>query len=72
MAYIDDWRSVAAQLCLSTTGIWFDIVTSIPWSFMDLHAYLVGTPFLVAMTFRTDEKYSPGLRSGGTNANNTE
>ncbi len=41
MAYIDNWRLVAARLCMSATGIWFDIVTSIPWSFMDLHSYQV-------------------------------
>jgi hypothetical protein len=41
MAYIDNWRLVASKLCMSATGIWFDIVTSIPWSFMDLHSYQV-------------------------------
>jgi hypothetical protein len=45
MMYIDNWRIVAAKLCLSTTGIWFDIMTSIPWSFMDLHSYLVSLLF---------------------------
>jgi hypothetical protein len=42
MAYVDDWRLVAAKLCLSPTGVWFDVVTSIPWSFIDLHSYLVS------------------------------
>jgi hypothetical protein len=44
MVYVDNWRLVAAKLCLSPTGIWFDCVTSIPWSFMDLHAYRVSAP----------------------------
>ncbi len=36
--YVDDWQWVAKQNLLSPTGFWFDAVTSIPWSFLDLHS----------------------------------
>ncbi len=36
--YVDDWKWVAKQNLLSPTGFWFDAVTSIPWSFLDLHS----------------------------------
>jgi hypothetical protein len=61
MMYIDNWRIVAAKLCLSTTGIWFDIMTSIPWSFMDLHSYLVSLPFPLSMHSRTEKRYEADM-----------
>jgi hypothetical protein len=39
--YIDDWRHVASAYLMSIFGFWFDSVTSIPWSFMDLHFYML-------------------------------
>ncbi len=39
--YIDDWLLVASTYFWSIFGFWFDCVTSIPWSFMDLHFYMV-------------------------------
>ena len=39
--YIDDWRLVASAYLMSPFGFWFDCVTSVPWSFMDLRFLLV-------------------------------
>ena len=41
MEFIDDWGTIALRNLLSVSGFWFDCVTSIPWSFMDLHYYMV-------------------------------
>ncbi len=41
--YIDDWSHVATAYLTSIFGFWFDSVTSIPWSFIDLHFYVVGS-----------------------------
>ncbi len=40
---MDDWRHIAAAYLFSVFGFWFDSVTSIPWSYMDLHLYMVRT-----------------------------
>ncbi len=39
--YIDDLPSVMRMNLTSPWRFWFDCVTSIPWSCMDLHSYLV-------------------------------
>jgi hypothetical protein len=44
LQFIDDWRSIAIRNLMSISGFWFDSATSIPWSFMDLHFYLVQNP----------------------------
>ena len=41
LVYIDDWRRIAVGNLRSVSGFWFDCATSIPWSFMDTHYYLV-------------------------------
>ena len=41
LTYDDDLLSVARKNVCSPSGFWFDCVTSIPWSYMDLHFYLV-------------------------------
>ena len=39
--YIDSFSIIARRNIASLTGFWFDCVTSIPWSCIDLHLYLV-------------------------------
>jgi hypothetical protein len=39
--YCDDFRVISAKYLSSFGGFWFDVVTSIPWSFNDLYAYQV-------------------------------
>jgi hypothetical protein len=39
--YEDDFRTVVLANLTSLSGFWFDCVTSIPWSWLDLHIYLV-------------------------------
>jgi hypothetical protein len=39
--YCDDFKVIAAKYVSSLGGFWFDVVTSIPWSFNDLYAYQV-------------------------------
>ena len=46
--YVDDWRRIGLAYFMSASGFWFDSVTSIPWSFMDLHFYMVRTWFLLS------------------------
>jgi hypothetical protein len=41
MTYNDDILSIARRNLCSLSGFWFDCVTSIPWSYLDLHFYLV-------------------------------
>jgi hypothetical protein len=41
MEFIDDWGAIALRNLTSFSGFWFDCVTSIPWSFMDLQYYMV-------------------------------
>ncbi len=68
MVYIDNWRLVAAKLCMSPTGIWFDCVTSIPWSFIDLHSYLVSiiSPVAAAMDVWTENVFQGCVSAGST------
>ncbi len=46
LTYDDDMASICQQNLISPTGFWFDCVTSIPWSFMDLRVYLVSPALL--------------------------
>ena len=39
--YVDDWKFVLKLNLSSISGFWLDCLTSIPWSWMDMHAYLV-------------------------------
>jgi hypothetical protein len=39
--YCDDFRVISAQYLSSLSGFWFDLATSIPWSFNDLYVYQV-------------------------------
>jgi hypothetical protein len=41
MTYIDDLRRIVRRNLLSLSGFWFDCVTSIPWSYVDVSFYLV-------------------------------
>jgi hypothetical protein len=41
LTYKDDFFTVFRKNISAVTGFWFDCVTSIPWSFMDIHFYLV-------------------------------
>jgi hypothetical protein len=58
LEYVDDWRRVALAYLKSVFGFWFDSVTSIPWSFMDLHFYMVLSPDLPhSSRFRHTNRY---------------
>ncbi len=46
MTYDDDLVSVAKKNVCSASGFWFDCITSIPWSYMDLVFYVVIPPFV--------------------------
>jgi hypothetical protein len=48
MSYVDDFGSIVMRNMLSVTGFWFDLVTSIPWAYVDLSFYLVICPKPVA------------------------
>jgi hypothetical protein len=39
--YIDDVKKIFYKSLMALGGFWFDCVTSLPWSFMDLYAYKV-------------------------------
>ncbi len=41
LTYEDDLLVSLQRNLTSVSGFWFDCVTSIPWSYMDLHLYLV-------------------------------
>jgi hypothetical protein len=41
LTYEDDLLVSLQRNLTSVSGFWFDCVTSIPWSYMDLHQYLV-------------------------------
>ncbi len=41
LTYEDDLGASLRRNLTSISGFWFDCVTSIPWSYMDLHQYLV-------------------------------
>ena len=39
--YFDDIKLIMIRNLTSVTGFWFDLLTSMPWSFMDVNAYKV-------------------------------
>jgi hypothetical protein len=39
--YCDNFKVISAQYLASPSGFWFDIITSLPWSFNDLFTYKV-------------------------------
>jgi hypothetical protein len=39
--YCDDYKVIGAKYLSSISNFWFDLVTSIPWSFSDVYAYQV-------------------------------
>ena len=51
MTYKDDLSGSIRRNLSSISGFWFDCITSIPWSFMDLHFYLVVLASLKPNTF---------------------
>jgi hypothetical protein len=42
--YCDDIRLIALRNLTSLGGFWFDLITSIPWSYFDLDALWVRRP----------------------------
>lgn len=40
-AYVDEMGLVARKYCKSFTAFWFDIITSLPWTYLDYIALLV-------------------------------
>ena len=40
-AYVDDPPTVLYRKLTSASDFWFDFVTSLPWSYLDYHAYQV-------------------------------
>jgi hypothetical protein len=41
--YVDEFHVVASSYILSYSGLWFDALTSVPWSYLDLYSYRVST-----------------------------
>lgn len=41
-SYVDDITEVAKRYGLSITSFWFDLATSLPWSYLDLYVYQVN------------------------------
>ena len=39
--YVDDWQKVARRYTLTPSFFFFDIMTSLPWSYLDFWAYQV-------------------------------
>ncbi len=39
--YVDSIALVAKRYTMSITAFWFDITTSLPWSYLDVYAYQV-------------------------------
>jgi hypothetical protein len=40
--YVDEFHVVASSYILSYSGFWFDALTSVPWSYLDLYSYRVS------------------------------
>ena len=40
--YVDDIGTIAKNYVFSYNGFWFDAITSVPWSFLDLYSYQVS------------------------------
>jgi hypothetical protein len=47
--YKDDFCELLIKNISSISGFWFDCVTSIPWSYMDLHYFLVWPLWCLAL-----------------------
>ena len=43
LSYCDEWKSIALRNLRSVTGFWFDVVTSIPFSYLDIYFHQVIT-----------------------------
>jgi hypothetical protein len=39
--YCDNIKEIAVKYFTSFSGFWFDLITSLPWSFNDLYAHQV-------------------------------
>ena len=50
--YEDDFRVIALGNLTSLSGFWFDCITSIPWSWLDLQIYTV--PMCPEYVYRVD------------------
>ncbi len=44
MSYVDDFYCIVKRNLQSVSGFWFDLVTSIPWAYVDLGFFLVICP----------------------------
>jgi hypothetical protein len=42
--YEDSFYVIARNYALSYGGLWFDALTSVPWSYLDFYSYQVGFP----------------------------
>jgi hypothetical protein len=51
-AYVDDMREVAKRYTMSFSSFWFDLSTSLPWSYLDLYAYQVLLLLLLLLLLR--------------------
>lgn len=49
--YIDDWKWILQSKLVSLTGFWLDCVTSIPWAWIDMQAYLVRDPLIACCPY---------------------
>ena len=49
LTYQDNFLNVVQHNLSSITRFWFDCITSIPWSFLDLHFHLVNYTLRIAL-----------------------
>ena len=68
--YVDDIKTIAKKYVSSINAFWFDIATSLPWSYLDYYAYRVGRCpsrgcFIDAWTMRIQKRVRLSLVLAG-------
>ena len=58
MNYVDRLSRVLLRYTTSVMGFWFDSITSIPWSCLDLQSYLVSSSASILIWPATESKWS--------------
>jgi hypothetical protein len=59
LTYQDNLLMSLKRNLSSVRGFWFDCVTSIPWSYMDLHVYLVWCCLCDSVVARLNHSLNP-------------
>ena len=49
--YVDEFQAVARNYAFSYSGFWFDALTSVPWSYLDLYSYQVRVQQICSNSF---------------------